>query len=154
MSLETEIARLATAIEENTRTMRELAGQTTITTLPVKPTKAKAEKPAPVVTEPEPAEAPAPVVEEPVKNETVDADPGDPEPTTTGDDDYDSWDEAKLRLATQEYIKGRLIDTSDADRLKSFKESFTAELAKYGVEKAARLAASDLPAFYRAALTW
>ena len=121
MSLETTIAALTAAIEENTRTMRELA---TGTTAPVKPTKAKAEKPAPsvvtepeiVTPEPEPAEPEAPA---PVTPETEDADPGDPEPTTTtpepditegrATDDYDSWDEPKLRLAIQEFCKTKQI---------------------------------------------
>lgn len=161
MSLETEIARLATAIEENTRTMRELAGQTT---LPVKPTKLKPPKAdpesakqildeiakgEPVTPEPEPAEpeAPAPVTPEP---ETTDADPGDPEPTTTGGDDYDSWDEPKLRLAIQEFCKTKLISADSA----AFKAQFGPELAKHGVEKAAKLPADKLAEFYRAALTW
>ncbi len=160
MSLESTIAALTAAIEENTRTMRELAGQTT--TLPVKATKVKAEKPAPAVAaepEPEPAEpeAPAPVTPEP---ETTDADPCDPEPTTTipepditegtATDDYDSWDEPKLRLAIQEFCKTKLISSDSA----AFKAKFGPELAKHGVEKAAKLPADKLAEFYRAALTW
>ena len=165
MSLESTIAALTAAIEENTRTMRELAGQTT--TLPVKATKVKAEKPAPAVAaEPEPVtpepapaepEAPAPVTPEP---ETEDADPGDPEPTTTipepditegtATDDYDSWDEPKLRLAIQEFCKTKLISADSA----AFKAKFGPELAKHGVEKAAKLPADKLAEFYRAALAW
>ncbi len=151
MSLETTIAALTAAIEENTRTMRELAAGTTA---PVKPTKAKAEKPAPAVVtepelvtpEPEPAEpeSPAPVVEEPAEKTEA------PAPEPAADDDYDSWDEPKLRLAIQEFCKTKLISPDSA----TFKAKFGPELAKHGVEKAAKLPADKLAEFYRAALTW
>lgn len=156
MSLETTIAALTAAIEENTRTMRELAAGTPA---PVKPTKAKTEKSTPGPEKSAPAVIEEPITE-PVKadpepettypSETTDADPGDPEPTTTGDDDYDSWDEPKLRLAIQEFCKTKLISADSA----AFKAKFGPELAKHGVEKAAKLPADKLAEFYRAALTW
>ena len=164
MSLEATIAALTAAIEENTRTMRELAAPQNVTVLPVKTTKAKAspavvpepEKPAPVVEEttapetpapetpaPEtPApETPAPVIEEPA---------ADPTPKAAADDDYDSWDEPKLRLAIQEFCKTKLISPDSA----SFKAKFGPALQSHGVEKAAKLPADKLAEFYRAALTW
>ena len=154
MSLEATIAALTAAIEENTRTMRELASPQNVTVLPVKPAKTKPapavvpepEKSAPVVEEtPAPEavveETTAPVIEEPA---------ADPASEAAADDDYDSWDEPKLRLAIQEFCKTKLISPDSA----SFKTKFGPALQSYGVEKAAKLPADKLAEFYRAALTW
>lgn len=167
MSLEATIAALTAAIEENTRTMRELAAPQNVTVLPVKTTKAKAspavvpepEKPAPVVEETTAPEAPAPETPtpetpSPVVEETsapvVEESAADPAPEAAADDDYDSWDEPKLRLAIQEFCKTKLISADSA----SFKTKFGPALQSYGVEKAAKLPADKLAEFYRAALTW
>jgi outer membrane biosynthesis protein TonB len=176
MSLETVIQEhtvalnaLTAAIVANTETMRSLVTATPANVVPITPAaKPKTEpkaKPAAKETPdaPEP-EAPAEVVEETPEpeapTEVVEETPEPEAPTEVveetpvaedGEPEYRSWDEVKLKLATQEYIKTRLADPKCT---KEFKDSFAAELARYGVQKATNLKPEERLPFYEAALTW
>lgn len=135
---------LTAAIVANTETMRSLTPTNVVPITPAAaaPAPAKPGKVKPVAKEPEaPAEeTPAPPTEETPAEE----------PAAEASTEHLEWDEPKLRLAIQEHAKTRLIAPNSAP----FKEAFTAELARLGVEKAAKLPADALASFYGTMLTW
>ena len=154
MSLETVLSELVAAIKENTETMRSF----TVAPANVVPITAPAPAPAPApaaeekkVKKEKPAsekeEKPAEVAPEPEKEETPAPEPEVEEPAA---EDPSTWDDATLKLAINEYCKSRIIAPDSAP----FKEAFGAELARLGVDKAAKLSPEQRLGFYQKALTW
>ena len=166
-SIEQLLSSLTAAIAENTAALCDVLANAGVPTVKVAPAKAEPEAPAAEPVKPKAAKAKLAVVETPVEETPVEETPVEdvPEAETpaaevpeaaveTPAEDYSTWDEADLRKASQNYLKGRLVEQGNDKGVKKFKDAFAAALEALGVAKASHIPADKLAAFHAESLTW